>query len=84
MWTGSDQHQRFIRASEVGEYVYCAQAWWLGRVQNLPSEHRAAMETGRMAHRRHGRDVRVPLALRRLGCALLACALILVILAAVR
>lgn len=76
----SEQLDRIIRASEVAEYVYCAHAWWLGRVENLPSSHQEAMEAGTRIHRRHGRGVRTSVTLRRLGFALLACAIILLIL----
>jgi hypothetical protein len=81
---GSEQRDRIIRASEVGQYVYCAHAWWLGRVENLPSAHLEAMESGKEVHRRHGRAVRMSLTLRRLGYALLISALALVIMTIAR
>lgn len=46
-----------IRASELGEYVYCARAWWLRRVQGVQSRNLAAMQRGQAAHGRHGRSV---------------------------
>ena len=46
-----------IRASELGEYVYCARAWWLRRVQGVPSHSVAALRSGQQAHQRHGRAV---------------------------
>lgn len=81
MSESSEQHDRIIGASEVGQYVYCAHAWWLSRVENVPSAHLEAMEAGRRIHRRHGRGVKMSLTLRRLGYALLASAIVLVILA---
>ena len=46
-----------IRASELGEYVYCARAWWLRREQGVESRNVAAMQSGRAAHDQHGRGV---------------------------
>ena len=46
-----------IRASELGEYVYCARAWWLRREQGVESRNVAAMQRGRAAHDQHGRAV---------------------------
>jgi CRISPR/Cas system-associated exonuclease Cas4 (RecB family) len=43
-----------IRASELGEYYYCARSWWLRRVVGLEptgTEHR---ERGTASHIRHG------------------------------
>ena len=69
-----------IRASELGEYVYCARAWWLRRVQGVPSRNLAALHSGQQAHDRHGRSVASFRTQRRL--ALLLCALALLLLAA--
>ncbi len=63
----NEQHDRVIRASEIGRYVYCARAWWLGSVQGLPSAHEREMAAGEAAHRRHGRGVRASLWLSRLA-----------------
>lgn len=46
-----------IRASEVGEYVYCAHAWWLRRVAGLEPAGHERRELGTVLHRRHGRAV---------------------------
>lgn len=46
-----------IRASEIGEYVYCARAWWLRRVAGLEPAGRERREYGTALHRRHGRVV---------------------------
>jgi hypothetical protein len=62
---------RVIRASEIGRYVYCARAWWLGSVQGLPSTHEREMAVGETAHARHGRRVRTSLWLSRLAIAVL-------------
>ncbi len=62
---------RVIRASEIGRYVYCAHAWWLGSVQGLPSAHQREMAAGQATHLHHGRRVRTSLRLHRLAVALL-------------
>ena len=71
-----------IRASELGEYVYCARSWWLRRVQGVQSRNKAALRSGMAAHDRHGRGVATVQTQRRLATLLLAAAL-LVLLAAV-
>jgi hypothetical protein len=48
---------RLIRASEIGEYVYCRRAWWLGRVQGEASINVREMEAGAVAHTRHGQGL---------------------------
>lgn len=58
---------RIIRASEIGQYVYCARAWWLGSVEGLSSSHQREMAAGETAHRRHGQRVRVSLGLSLLA-----------------
>jgi hypothetical protein len=63
----SERRERIIRASELGRYVYCAHAWWLGSVEGLPSAHQREMAAGEVAHRRHGQGVRTSLWLGRLA-----------------
>jgi hypothetical protein len=41
--------ERIIRASEIGEYLFCKRAWWL-RLQGIqPANHRA-LEAGTAFH----------------------------------
>lgn len=63
-----------IRASEIGEYVYCARAWWLRRVAGLQPAGRERRERGTVLHRRHGRDVALSGALIWIGALLLVAA----------
>lgn len=63
-----------IRASEIGEYVYCARAWWLRRVAGLEPAGRERRERGTALHRRHGRDVVLSGALIWVGALLLVAA----------
>lgn len=46
-----------IRASEVGDYVYCARAWWLRRVAGEEPEGQERRDLGTAAHEAHGRGV---------------------------
>jgi CRISPR/Cas system-associated exonuclease Cas4 (RecB family) len=48
---------RIVRASEIGEYVFCRRAWWLRAVQGFDSTHRREMEAGTLSHVQHGRVV---------------------------
>jgi len=43
-----------ITASEVGQYTYCARAWWLGQIQGLESANIREMAQGDQAHEEHG------------------------------
>ena len=72
----SEKHDHIVRASEVGQYAYCARAWWLGHVQGIPSAHQREMTAGRVAHRRHGRRVRATARLARLAYVLLTLAVL--------
>ncbi len=49
--------ERIIRASEIGQYDFCAKAWWLGSVEGRPSSNVRELEAGRLAHLQHGRRV---------------------------
>lgn len=60
-----------IRASEIGQYAFCARAWWLARVKGHPSTNVAALERGSARHRAHGRTVESYRLLRRAALALL-------------
>ena len=75
---------RPIRASEVGEYVYCARAWWLRREGVEQTRGHEARAAGTAWHAEHGRGVKAEARLRKLSVAatLLAvlCALALIIL----
>ncbi len=48
---------RLIRASEVGEYVFCHRAWWLRAVAGLTPEKRERLARGTRLHRSHGTRV---------------------------
>jgi len=48
---------RIIRASEIGQYDYCAKAWWLGSVEGVASSNTRELQAGMLAHEQHGRVV---------------------------
>ena len=50
-------NEDIIRASEIGEYVHCNRAWWLGHVQGVENANRAVMEAGTAQHQAHGQRV---------------------------
>lgn len=47
-----------IRASEIGEFVYCHRAWWLKRVEGIASRSVRQLERGTTFHESHERQVR--------------------------
>jgi len=60
-----------IRASELGQYAYCAKAWWLGSVEGVPSANVREMDAGASAHEQHGQAVQISVWLNRAGIACL-------------
>jgi hypothetical protein len=70
---------RIIRASELGQYAFCAQAWWLGSVEGAPSANVREMDAGASAHEQHGRTVQLAVWLRRTGMVCLALGLLMLI-----
>ncbi len=65
-----------IRASELGQYEYCARAWWMGRVLGYPSANLESMAAGEEAHVRHGEQVVGYHRLRRWAYTFLALAML--------
>jgi CRISPR/Cas system-associated exonuclease Cas4 (RecB family) len=65
-----------IRASELGEYAYCARAWWLGRVLGYRPANLERLAAGETAHARHGQKVVSSRRLQRWAYVLLALALL--------
>ncbi len=60
-----------IRASEIGQFVFCQRAWWLGVVQGSRPVNDAALAAGTQAHARHGRGVAASLRWQQVGYVLL-------------
>jgi CRISPR/Cas system-associated exonuclease Cas4 (RecB family) len=70
---------QIIRASEVGEYVYCARAWWLRRVAGEEPAGQARRDSGTIRHARHSRAVALSGALIWLAALLLVAGIALII-----
>ncbi|MEP6692959.1 MAG: hypothetical protein ABJD07_17510 [Gemmatimonadaceae bacterium] len=66
--------ERFVSASELGEYAYCRRAWWLRAVRGAASDVASARyREGHDAHERHGWSLLLARALA-LAAAMLALA----------
>ena len=65
-----------IRASEIGEFLYCRRAWWY-RQQGHEPKNRAALEKGTAYHQRHGSRVFLAGALRLIGFLVVLAALVM-------
>lgn len=68
------REQRILRASEIGEYVFCHRAWWLDRIQGVEPANLLEMELGTARHTSHGEIVERAVMLRRFAQAFLAIA----------
>jgi hypothetical protein len=73
---------RIIRASEIGQYDFCAKAWWLGSIEGVSPSNIRELQAGTAAHEQHGRQVQrasqmqiAAFALIALGVVILALAL---------
>ena len=74
------QRLPIIRASEMGEYVYCARAWWLRRVAGWEPAGRERREIGTVLHHRHGRAMAGSRALLVLAGVLVVVSILLMLL----
>jgi hypothetical protein len=69
---------RFIRASEIGSFVFCQRSWWYQR-KGLPSENKIELAGGDTFHRIHGRQVVAAGLFRFAAFALLLAAIVLAV-----
>lgn len=70
---------KWIRASEIGNYVYCRRAWWLREARGLTPRSTRALEAGTQYHAAHGRDVRRARLTRTLAYSLFFLAIVVVV-----
>ena len=66
--------KRVIRASEIGEYVFCRRAWWYHYIVGLASSNQDKMQAGTAKHVEHGKQVQWSDMLRRAAFVMLAIA----------
>jgi hypothetical protein len=65
---------RRVTASQVGQYAFCAHAWWLAAIEKREPAYQARLDAGQIAHERHGWDVTLARAGTRLALLLAAAA----------
>jgi hypothetical protein len=75
----SDALTPIIRASEIGQYVFCQRAWWLGTVQGYQPVDDRLLAAGTQAHLQHGHAVARSRRWQQVGYLLLAMGIILCI-----
>ena len=68
---------RIIRASEIGEYIYCHRAWWLRHIGGYQSANVRELAAGTSVHEQHGRTVWLSGVLRVAALVLVALAIII-------
>lgn len=71
---------RRLSASQVGQYAYCARAWWLAIVEKREPENPAVLDAGIRMHERHAWQVSLARAVARLALVLF-CTAVLALLA---
>lgn len=71
VWMGA---VRTIRASELGNFLFCRRAWWY-QTNGVASQNQKELASGTEFHRRHGRGVVLASLLRTAGWVLLLAAL---------
>jgi hypothetical protein len=69
---------RFIRASEIGSFIFCQRSWWYQR-KGFPSNNKAELAGGDSFHRIHGRQVVTAGLLKLVGWVLLLVAIVLAV-----
>jgi hypothetical protein len=72
---------RVIRASEIGQYDFCAKAWWLGSIDGVQPSNIRELQAGTAAHEQHGRQVQRASQLQLLATGLVVLGMIVLILA---
>jgi hypothetical protein len=63
-----------VTASQVGQYAYCARAWWLGVVEGHAPADLEPLDRGARSHERHGWRISIARLTRRVGVFILSAA----------
>lgn len=58
---------KVVKASEIGEYIYCRRAWWLRRSAGYEPANVKERAAGIVYHEQHGNNVRSADRVRRLA-----------------
>lgn len=69
----------YVRASDIGTFLYCQRAWWLTRIVGLEPDARLRRLRGSRAHQRHAWWVWLMHILKRIGLISATCAVIIAI-----
>jgi len=72
---------RIIRASEIGQYDFCAKAWWLGSIDGVQPSNMRELQAGAAAHEQHGRQVQRASQMQLVAMGLVALGVIVLVLA---
>ena len=67
-----------IRASEIGQWIYCHRAWWLARA-GYANQNQTELQAGIVAHEKHAQEVAQADELRTQALYLLILAILLII-----
>lgn len=67
---------RRVTASQVGQYAYCARAWWLGAIEGHVPAELEGLDRGIRVHERHGWHVSLSRLIRHMALLILAAAAI--------
>ena len=70
-----------IRASEIGQYDFCAKAWWLGSIDGVQPSNIRELQAGTAAHEQHGRQVQRASQMQLVAMGLVALGVIVLVLA---
>ena len=62
---------KWVRASEISDYIYCRRSWWLKRVRGFASQNVRELSAGTEFHQQHGRAVQQSIWTRYLAYILL-------------
>lgn len=68
-----------LRASEIGQFRFCARAWWYAR-NGEPSANWRELEAGSQAHRSQARGVQRWRAVRRFAQVVVLVGIVLIVL----
>lgn len=68
----------WIKASEIGEYLYCQRAWWY-HLRDVASANVRELAQGSRHHASHGRGLRLAGLQRLLATVLIVAALLLLL-----